>query len=135
MGNLFGFAALNPPLCVTDVQVFWVLCVEVGHNVHPSEKRRSMFNSSSTLNMVETEQRRSLLFTVNRWVFPAGLSNEDPVLRFIGGERAPSQETDQLSAAISNYFLLYRISCLVLKVHYVRISHLTNEYSQPTGSI
>lgn len=38
-------------------------------------------------------------------------------------------------AAISNYFLLYRISCLVLKVQHVRISHLTNEYSQPTGSI
>ena len=48
MGNLFGFTALNPPLRVTDVQVFWVLCVEVGHNVHPSEKRRSTFNSSST---------------------------------------------------------------------------------------
>lgn len=38
MGNLFGFAALNPPLCVTNVQVFWILCVEVSHNIQPSEK-------------------------------------------------------------------------------------------------
>lgn len=113
MGNLFSFAALNPPLCVTDVQVFWVLCVEVGHDVHPSEKRRSMFNSSSTLNMAETEQRRSLLFTVNRWVFPAGLSNEDPVLRFIGGERAPSQETDQLSEGLRLAIIFFFIELVV----------------------
>lgn len=113
MGNLFGFAALNPPLCVTDVQVFWVLCVEVSHDVHPSEKRRSMFNSSSTLNMAETEQRRSLLFTVNRWVFPAGLSNEDPVLRFICGERAPSQETDQLSEGLRLAIIFFFIELVV----------------------
>lgn len=37
--NLFGFAALNPPLCVTNIQVFWILCAEVCHNVQPSEKK------------------------------------------------------------------------------------------------
>ncbi len=36
-----------------------------------------------------TDRRRSLLFTVNSWMFPAGLTNEDPVLHFICGQRAP----------------------------------------------
>lgn len=43
-GNLFGFAALNPPLCVTNVQVFWILRVEVSHNVHPPENRGFVWN-------------------------------------------------------------------------------------------
>ena len=50
--------------------------------------------------MAETEQRQSLLFTVNRGVFPAGLSNKDPVLHFICGERAPLQKTQQLSGGL-----------------------------------
>lgn len=91
MGNLFGFAALESPLCVTDVQVIWILCVEVSHNVQPSETKRFMFSSSTTGydQIRQTEERRSLLFTVNSWMFPTGLTDEDPVLHFIGGQRPP----------------------------------------------
>lgn len=39
MQHLLGFASLDPPLCVADVQVLWVLRVEVSHNVHPSEEQ------------------------------------------------------------------------------------------------
>ena len=35
--------------------------------------------------LAETEEKQSLLFTMNSWVFPAGLSDEDPVLHFICG--------------------------------------------------
>lgn len=43
--NLGGFAPLNPPLGVTDVQVLWVLSVQVGHDVRPPA------NSSVTANV------------------------------------------------------------------------------------
>lgn len=39
--NLFGFAALNPPLCVANVQVFWILGVEVSHDIQPPAERTS----------------------------------------------------------------------------------------------
>lgn len=39
MQHLLGLASLDPPLCVADVQVLWVLRVEVSHNVHPSEEQ------------------------------------------------------------------------------------------------
>lgn len=48
MKNLLGFAALDAPLSVADVQVLWVLCVEVGHNVHPSEKQSAKRSSASS---------------------------------------------------------------------------------------
>lgn len=46
-------------------------------------------------------------------MFPAGLSNEDPVLRFIGGERAPSQETDQLSEGLRLAIIFFFIELVV----------------------
>lgn len=98
--NLFGFAALNPPLCVTNVEVFRILRVEVGHNVHPSEKRGSMFNRSITAQeqiWQSLNRDGCLLFTVNSWVFPTGLTNKDPIFHFICGERAPLRKKQEQS--------------------------------------
>lgn len=47
MENLFGFATLNPSLCVTNIQVLRILCIEVGHNVHPSEEGGSTSGSTA----------------------------------------------------------------------------------------
>lgn len=43
LDNLFGFAVLNPPLCVANVQVFGVLRVQVSHNVGPPLKKSPVF--------------------------------------------------------------------------------------------
>lgn len=89
--HLLGFAALDPPLRVTDVQVLWVLRVEVGHDVDPPEKQslrvqRARANRSANGGGV-------LLFAVNGRVFPAGLSDQDPVLHLVGGKRSPVHNT------------------------------------------
>lgn len=86
-------AALDPPLCVTDVQVYRILCVQVSHDVQPSVEKGCMFSSSKTARK-HTWQSLSLLFTVNGWVFPAGLTDKDPVFHLICGERAPSKNNN-----------------------------------------
>lgn len=90
MGNLFGFAVLNPPLCVTDVQVFGVLRVQVSHNVCPPLKKSPMFTGPKTTGECSWEGLgQGLLFTVDGWVFPTGLTNKNPVFHFIDREGSP----------------------------------------------
>lgn len=33
--DLFGFAILDSSLCVADVKIFWILCVQICHNICP----------------------------------------------------------------------------------------------------
>lgn len=83
---------------MTDVQIFRILRVEVSHNVQPPEKKTlhaEQLNDKTRANMAESEQSPGLLFTVNSWVFPAGLANEDPVFHFVCGERAPLPEKEK----------------------------------------
>ena len=86
-------AVLDPPLCVADVQVYRILCVQVGHDVQPPAEEGVMFSSSETAHEL-TWQSLSLLFTVDGWVFPAGLTDKDPVLHLISGERTPSKNNN-----------------------------------------
>lgn len=96
MANLFGFALLNPPLCVTNVQIFGVLRVQVGHNVGPPlEKKPHVHGPKTTGENSWGGRGRGLLFTVDGWVFPAGLANKNPVFHFICREGSPEHTTKQ----------------------------------------
>lgn len=98
--NLFGFALLNPPLCVTNVQIFGVLRVQVSHNVGPPVKKKPHVHGPKTTGKKKTAGEdvggRGLLFTVDGWVFPAGLANKNPVFHFICREGSPEHTTKQM---------------------------------------
>lgn len=92
MQHLFGFTPLDPSLCVADVQVLWVLRVEICHNVHPSEEQ-CMKHVQETAPVAERQPRKErwlLLFAVDGRMLPTGFSNQDPVFHLIGGERSPA---------------------------------------------
>lgn len=87
---LFGFTVLKPSLCVANVQVFGVLRVQVSHNVSPPLRKSPIITGSNKTDKYSWEGAgQDLLFTVDRRVFPTGLTNKDPVFHFIHSEGSP----------------------------------------------
>lgn len=90
MQHLLGFASLDPPLRVADVQVLWVLRVEVSHNVHPPEEQsmRCAQGAPPAAEHQSSKRRMALTFCsgwpdASCWVLQSGSSVPS---RWWGGE-------------------------------------------------
>lgn len=99
----FGGAPLDALLHVAYVQIFWILGVEVGDDVHPPARETKRVGRRAKC---KREDNRGLLFTVDGRVLPAGFSDQDPVFYLVGGQRTPSK--------VQHYILFEHIPHYVL---------------------